>query len=290
MKRVFFVVFLFFLEIFLFLNISICLAEGFILINKADRILELYENNKLIVSYRIGLGLNSLLPKQKKGDFLTPEGVYKILGIKKSKRYGYFLALNYPNLNDLSLAYFKGIFNKRTFSYLVKLVRKNKIVITPLGNGIGIHGGGAYRLEKRGHKFYRNYNWTKGCIALNNRDLLRLIKRIRIGERVIIINPKKSLFEIVKKLARPVRVKPFDFWEGELYLRLKRFFFVFQVKEFYNGIRHLCIKTLYEGILVEKDETNGMGMFEDLKKEEEFKRILLKNLEYISFPDKKLIY
>ncbi len=270
------------------LKISICRAGDFLLIDKAEKILKVYKNSRLIASYRVGIGLESLLPKEKRGDFLTPEGIYKIIEIRPSKQYKYFLALNYPNLNDLSFAYYKGMFNKKTFSYLIKKFKKNKILHTPLGNGIGIHGGGAYRLEKRNSYPYRNYNWTKGCIALNNKDLLKLLNQIYIKEKVIIINSKKSLFEILKKLAYPVKIKPLEFWQGELYLKLKNFTFIFYITEYYKGIKYLTVETWYNGYLIESVKTNGLGRFEDLEKEKEFKKLLLENLANITNPSKKL--
>ncbi|WP_038057581.1 L,D-transpeptidase family protein [Thermodesulfobacterium hydrogeniphilum] len=271
------------------LKISICRAGDFLLIDKAEKILKIYKNNQLIASYKVGMGLESLLPKEKRGDFLTPEGIYKIIKIRPSKQYKYFLALNYPNLNDLSLAYYKGIFNKETFSNLLDKLRKNKILNTSLGNGIGIHGGGAYRLEKRNSYIYKNYNWTKGCIALNNKDLLKLLNQIYIKEKVIIINSKKSLFEILKKLAYPVKIKPLEFWQGELYLKLNNFTFInFYITEYYKGIKYLTVETWYKGYLIERLKTNGLGKFKNIQKEKKLKKLLLENLANILNPYKNL--
>ncbi len=69
-------------------------------------------------------------------------------------------------------------------------------------------------------KSKRDLNWTKGCIALSNEDLKKILPLLKPGQRVFLIDSSKSLYEILKKLAYPVRVKPLEFWEGELYLKL----------------------------------------------------------------------
>ncbi|MCD6489393.1 MAG: hypothetical protein J7K20_01520, partial [Thermodesulfobacterium sp.] len=73
-------------------------AETIVVIDKGRKILELKEGEKVIALYEAGFGLKSYLPKEKKGDFLTPEGLYQIVDIRTSEKYKYFLELNYPNL------------------------------------------------------------------------------------------------------------------------------------------------------------------------------------------------
>jgi len=50
-----------------------------------------------------------------------------------------------------------------------------------LGGGIGIHGIGRGDLD-----IHRQYNWTNGCVALDNDQITDLARWIGVGTRVVI--------------------------------------------------------------------------------------------------------
>jgi hypothetical protein len=283
--RKFLALLLFYLIIFLF---SFSKAETIILIDKSRKTLEIKEKEKIIAEYEIGLGLESTLPKEKRGDFLTPEGIFKIVNIKASEEYKYFLELNYPNLNDLALAYYKGIIEKEKFIKWMKMLENNKIVEDNLlGGRIGIHGGGAFKWEKKNGKLYKNYHWTKGCIALDNKDLLELLKYTKNGQKVFILNSQKKLYDIIKKFVYPTKIKPFEIFEGELYLKLNEDTYLnFHLIENYQGFKKLIIKKWVRGALKEKIESDESGNI--LKKEEDLKKLFMENLENLLKPYKQL--
>jgi len=52
---------------------------------------------------------------------------------------------------------------------------------TPLGGRIGIHGLGHGDLT-----VHRQFDWTKGCIALTNPEIERLAHWVQVGTRVVI--------------------------------------------------------------------------------------------------------
>lgn len=279
------------LSFFLFIfKISILKGETFLLIDKGKKILELKEGKKVIALYEIGLGLKSLIPKEKKGDFLTPEGIYRIVHIRASGEYKYFLELNYPNLNDLALAYYKGLIKKEKFIKWMKKLENFKVIEnSPLGSKIGIHGGGAFKLERKNGVFYKNYYWTKGCIALNNNDLLKLLKYAKYGQKVFIINSQKRLYEIIKKFVYPTKIRPLEIFEGELYLKLNEYTYLnFHLIEHYQGLRKLIIKKWVRGALKEKIKSDETGSLLDSEKEEYFKKLIIENLEDILKPYKQL--
>ncbi|MCD6489755.1 MAG: L,D-transpeptidase, partial [Thermodesulfobacterium sp.] len=229
-------------------------------------------------------------PKEKKGDFLTPEGLYQIVDIRTSEKYKYFLELNYPNLNDLALAYYKGLIKKEEFIRLKKVLENFKIIKNSLlGNKIGIHGGGAFKLEEKNGKIHKNYHWTKGCIALNNKDLIELLKYVRVDQKVYILNSQKKLYDILKKFVYPTKVKPLEIFEGELYLKLDNYTYLnFQLSEYYQGLKKLVIKRWVRGALKEKIESDEAGSLPDMEKEKYFKNLILKNLENLLKPYKHL--
>ncbi|HEA83880.1 MAG TPA: murein L,D-transpeptidase [Thermodesulfobacterium geofontis] len=286
MRKIWIILFLF-MFILQFYSLK---AETIIVIDKGRKILELKEGKKVIALYEVGLGLKSSLPKEKKGDFLTPEGLYQIVDIRTSEKYKYFLELNYPNLNDLALAYYKGLIEKEEFIKLIKVLEEFKIIENSLlGNKIGIHGGGAFKLEKKNGKVYKNYHWTKGCIALSNKDLIKLLKYVKIDQKVYILNSQKKLYDILKKFVYPTKVKPLEIFEGGLYLKLDDYTYLnFQLSEYYQGLKKLVIKRWHRGALKEKIESDEAGNFPDVEKERYFKELIIKNLGNLFKPYKHL--
>jgi|SRR5271168_1441313 len=107
------------------------------------------------------------------GDRRTPEGVYTIIGKHPSRRWEWFLTLNYPN--DL---------DRRRYEQL----RDGGVVPVedgrPVGVGgrIGIHGSDEPILNRG------NVNWTTGCISVTDQDIDELYKLLPTGT-VVIINP-----------------------------------------------------------------------------------------------------
>ncbi len=250
----------------------------YLFVDKGEKVLEIREGSKIIKKFKAGFGLKSPIPKYKKGDLLTPEGIYRILKIYPSRKFFYFLRLNYPNENDLAWAYYRGKLTRRTFKYYLKLLKKKKNIISSLGNGVGIHGGGAYKIFKNSKGFYKNYHWTKGCIALNNRDLLFLLRYAREGEKVFIVNSHKKLYEILKKFVYPLKIKPFDFFEGEVYFKEKTgVYWDFYLIEKWEGIKKLEISKWENTKLIGLWESDIEGNFEDKIIENMVKEMILKD-------------
>ena len=250
---------------------SFCLkaetSAYYIVVDKAKNLLFLKKGEKVVATYKVGTGIKSQLFKEKRGDFLTPEGFYKIVEARPSKRFEFFYLLDYPNSNDIFWAYFKGRIKNFNKKYIRRL----------LGDGIGIHGGGAFK---------QGFHWTKGCIALNHSDLLSLRDFLFVGERVFIINSQKSLYEILKKLVKPIQVIPCKIFIGELYLRsAPATYYHFVVKESFSGWKRLIVEKLVRGGRKFKIVSLPDGRFRPGLNflEESFKRMLLRNLDEIEF-------
>ncbi|HEY5559045.1 MAG TPA: L,D-transpeptidase family protein [Steroidobacteraceae bacterium] len=120
-----------------------------IVVHKSSRKMELYREGQLIASYRVSLGLVPEGHKQREGDFRTPEGSYRLT--RRNAQSDFFLAvqLSYPESTDIALA------------------RKNGW--SP-GGLIMVHG--LPNLPKYPRDRYLNTDWTDGCIALSNEDML----------------------------------------------------------------------------------------------------------------------
>lgn len=132
-----------------------------IVVNKLDRELTLYKSGQLVKTYPAGMGINYLNDKLFSGDNATPEGVYKVIRKLPASHYYKALLINYPNEDDrrrFALAKRRGEISKRA----------------NIGGLIEIHGGGTDGL-------------TRGCVALNDRNILELFNAVDVGTPVVIV-------------------------------------------------------------------------------------------------------
>ena len=136
-----------------------------ILVRKAERRMYLMRANRIIAEYPIRLGLNPSGHKEREGDFRTPEGLYLLVG--RNPRSDFFLSLevSYPNDEDRA--------------------RARKSGVEP-GGLIMIHG--QPNLPRKSPEYYANYDWTNGCIAVSNSDMVDIWLRTEPGT-VIVIRP-----------------------------------------------------------------------------------------------------
>lgn len=142
----------------------VLLSIDHILIKKKERILELYQANKLIKSYQIALGFNPTGHKQQEGDGKTPEGVYSILYKNPKSKFHLSLKISYPNAKDKKNANKKGV------------NPGGDIMIHGLGKDLGC-------LSKK-----HVYNdWTLGCIAVTNEEITEIYDSVNIGTSVEIL-------------------------------------------------------------------------------------------------------
>jgi lipoprotein-anchoring transpeptidase ErfK/SrfK len=136
-----------------------------IVINKTQRKLFLYQQGDLCKMYPVDLGKNPKGPKLHQGDMKTPEGDYRVIEKRDRGQTQFYLAflLNYPNEID-----------RRRYEMAVK----NGVVPNEIGIGslIEIHGEGI------------GFDWTKGCIALDNLHMQELFSQIPVGT-VVKIEP-----------------------------------------------------------------------------------------------------
>ncbi len=174
--------------------------QKLIVIRKDTRILSTYLNGKLKEQFPISLGLDPISAKTKSGDGATPEGFYTVTYKKFRSRFYRFLGLSYPNLHDADQAYLAGIISRDDYQLIWEKTKKGLPPPgkTPLGGGVGIHGGGLLKDTKDGDKIR---DWTEGCIALKNKDMEKLFDWAEIGTPVLILNARRSFFDQLKSLS-----------------------------------------------------------------------------------------
>ncbi|MFA5528125.1 MAG: L,D-transpeptidase family protein [Peptostreptococcales bacterium] len=143
-------------------------------IYKNDRRLELYENNVLTYACKIGLGFSPKGHKMREGDGKTPEGEYYICVKNGDSKFTLFLGISYPNKKDAEVALAKKFISQEDYQSIVEYIDSGKRPswATPLGGEIGIHGKGS------------KFDWTAGCIALEDEDIKIIWEKAEIGTPV----------------------------------------------------------------------------------------------------------
>lgn len=147
-----------------------------IIVYKNKRRLELYADGKLVRTYRVGLGLNPVPPKQRQGDHATPEGEYYVFVRNDRSAYYLSLGLSYPNAVDAERGLRDNLISKGQRDAIVGAIKRKARPPqnTALGGDIFIHGDGA------------GSDWTWGCVALENADIKELFDAVPVGTPVTI--------------------------------------------------------------------------------------------------------
>ena len=157
-----------------------------ILISKKNSELKLRKSGKIVKTYHIATGKGGTGTKRQRGDSKTPVGTYRITELKDSDRFHFFMQLDYPNLIDAWYGYKNNIIDSSEFRRIAGAYRKRKVPPqdTGLGGFIGIHGLGQTTEKKL--TIHQELDWTEGCIALTNEEIMELRNFVDIGTQVVI--------------------------------------------------------------------------------------------------------
>ncbi len=122
-----------------------------VLVRKSERRLYLMRGDDVLRAYHVALGLNPGGHKERAGDFRTPEGSYRLT--RRNARSDFFLSIqvSYPNEQDVQRA------------------RRNG---WQPGGSIMIHG--LPNDPRHGPDYYATQDWTDGCIAVTNADMVEI--------------------------------------------------------------------------------------------------------------------
>ena len=133
---------------------SVVLADDFpvadkVLIEKGERKLHLIKDGEPFRTFDIALGIRPVGDKESEGDFRTPEGAYMLDTRNPNSDFFLSIHISYPNRQDTQQARAKGL---------------------PPGGAITIHG--QPNTPTRSEAYYRTQDWTNGCIAVSNSDMI----------------------------------------------------------------------------------------------------------------------
>ena len=145
-----------------------------IVVRKGERRLTLLGDGRELLSTRVGLGSVPVGAKRRQGDGRTPEGDYYVCSRNANSRFHLFLGLSYPNGDDAERAQRAGLISAAQSRAITQAVaaRQRPPWDTVLGGTVGIHGSGS------------NWDWTLGCIALDDDDIETLWGLCPIGTPV----------------------------------------------------------------------------------------------------------
>lgn len=135
-----------------------------IVVKKAERRMYLMDGDKVVRSYKIALGRDPVGPKERDGDLRTPEGWYRLN--RRNPRSEYFLSIeiSYPNAADLHRAHLHH---------------------WQPGGSIMIHGLPNHLNNSLW--YYQHSDWTDGCIAVSDADMVQIWLLTRDGMPIDIL-------------------------------------------------------------------------------------------------------
>ena len=120
-----------------------------VVVDKSDRKLYLYKAGRVLREFDVSLGLVPVGPKQREGDFRTPEGKYWLDARNANSDFFLSIHVSYPDESDRARAEAQGV---------------------DPGGQIMIHG--LPNEPKYDLRRYQSTDWTDGCIAVSNSDMV----------------------------------------------------------------------------------------------------------------------
>lgn len=120
-----------------------------VVIEKDARLLHLMHDGKAFRTFKIALGIRPVGDKKSEGDFKTPEGKYTLDHRNPNSEFFLSIHVSYPNSTDRREAANLGV---------------------EPGGAIMIHG--QPNEPSRSEAYYRTQDWTNGCIAVSNSDMI----------------------------------------------------------------------------------------------------------------------
>ena len=130
-------------------NVPVPDPADLVVVDKSDRKLYLLKAGRVLREFDVSLGLVPNGPKQREGDFRTPEGKYVLDARNANSDYFLSIHVSYPDETDRARARAQGV---------------------DPGGEIMIHG--LPNALKHDLSSYRATDWTDGCIAVSNSDMV----------------------------------------------------------------------------------------------------------------------
>ena len=153
--------------------------EEYLLVRMETDSLQFIRHGQVEHSFEnVAFGIAGVGVKKRQGDGVTPVGKFKITSIAPSEKFRLFIGINYPTREYAERGLRDGVIKQIDFDRIVSALDRGlpPPQNTKLGGLLGIHGVGSSDL-----KVHREINWTGGCVALDNQQILELRKLIYPG-------------------------------------------------------------------------------------------------------------
>jgi len=139
----------------------------YIVIDKSDYELNVYDDDGWYATYPVVFGSKDLSDKLMEGDRRTPEGKFKIISARPHTKWHRMLMLDYPNQQSWAK------FRQRKASGIIPASAR-------IGGGIAIHG-----TWPNDNIVVDDFtNWTNGCVSLKNEDIDDINSFLSVGTSV----------------------------------------------------------------------------------------------------------
>jgi murein L,D-transpeptidase YafK len=128
--------------------------------------------------HNIAIGRYGVSPEKRRGDNTTPLGSFRVTRIERNSDFHRFVGLDYPGVERAEKGLQEGLISERELRAIRSAHKRRKIPPqgTRLGGHIGIHGlGGA------DPALHETLNWTRGCVALTDKQVDALLSWVRVG-------------------------------------------------------------------------------------------------------------
>ena len=157
-------------------SLKLPLVNPRIVVTKSKRQLQLYSAERVIKTYRVGLGLSPVEDKVRAGDRRTPEGDFYICMKNPHSQFYLSLELSYPNQKHAERGLRDGLITRAQYNQIVSALTRKRVPPqnTRLGGELFIHGNGS------------RSDWTWGCVALDDKDNRELFDAVPVGTPVTI--------------------------------------------------------------------------------------------------------
>lgn len=120
-----------------------------VVVEKSARVLHLMNDGEIFRTFKIALGIRPDGDKKEEGDLRTPEGEYLLDTRNPESDFFLSIHVSYPSAADRREAHQSGV---------------------DPGGAIMIHG--QPNEPTRSETYYRTRDWTNGCIAVSNSDII----------------------------------------------------------------------------------------------------------------------
>jgi len=120
-----------------------------VIVEKSARELHLVKDGEVFRKFHIALGIRPVGDKEQEGDFKTPEGTYRLDRRNPDSDFFLSIHISYPDGLDVLESRERGL---------------------DPGGAIMIHG--QPNEPTRSETYYRTQDWTNGCVAVSNSDMI----------------------------------------------------------------------------------------------------------------------